>query len=78
MRSMEETGVFSDFIASVFTSKGSSNNTQAAESKGKNWEKGDLLAVSDDLVWDHLKNQKLQKSMGSNKIHLQILRVLAN
>ena len=40
----------------VFTSQGSSCMAQAAESKGKNWEKEDLSAVSEDHICDHLKN----------------------
>ena len=40
--------MLSDFFASVFTSKGSSHTTEAAESKGKNLEKVDLPAVIED------------------------------
>ena len=48
--------VLSAFLASVFTSKGSSHITQDAESNGKNLEKEDLPALSEDQVQDHLKN----------------------
>jgi len=70
--------VLSDFFASVFTSKGSNHTTEAAESKGKNLEKVDLPAVSEDQFWDHLKNLKVHGSMGSNEIHSQVLRDLAD
>ena len=46
----EKTEVLIDFFASVFTRKGSSHTTQAAESKGKNLDKEDLPAVSEDEV----------------------------
>ncbi|XP_031411505.1 protocadherin beta-15-like [Meleagris gallopavo] len=48
-------------IVKVFPSKGSSCVAQAAESKGKNWEKEDLPTVSEDQIGDHVKN--LQESL---------------
>lgn len=45
MRGMEEAGVLSDFIASVFTSKVSSTTPKLKKAK-----KEDLLAVSEDHV----------------------------
>ena len=75
-RDMEKAEVLSDFFASVFTGKGSGNTAQAAESSGKNLEKVDLPAVSEDEVQDHLRNLKVHKSMGPNKIHLWVLREL--
>jgi len=62
--------------ASVFSSKGSSHTTRAAESKGKSLEKEDLSAVSEDQVQDHLKNLKAHKSTGPDEIHPQVLRKL--
>ena len=58
----------------VFTSQGSSCMAQAAESKGKNWEKEDLPAVSEDHICDHLKNLQVHKCMGPNEIHPRVLR----
>ncbi len=49
-RDMEKAEVYSDFFASVFSSKGSSHTTHFVESKVKNWEKVDLPAVSEDQV----------------------------
>ena len=40
--------MLNDLFASVFTGKGSTRTAQAAESKGKNWEKEVMPAVSED------------------------------
>ena len=40
--------VLNDIFASVFTDRGSSHAAQAAESKGKSWEKEVMPAVSED------------------------------
>ena len=74
MRDMDKVEVLVDLFASVFAGKGSSITIQAAESKGKNWEKEDLPAVSEDQVQDHLKNLKVNKSTGPYHIHPQVLR----
>ena len=55
---------------------GSSHTAQVAERKGKNWENEVLPSVSEDQVWDHLKNLKVHKSVGPNKIHPWVLREL--
>jgi len=68
-RDMEKAEMLSDFLASVITGKGFSHTTHIAESNSKNLEKVDLPAVSEDQVWDHLKNMKVHKSMGPNEIH---------
>ena len=49
-RDMEKAEMLNDFFTSVFISKSSSHTAQAAKSKGKNREKEDLLAVSEDQV----------------------------
>jgi len=73
MRNTEKAEVLSEFFASVFTGKGSSHSTQAAESKGKNWEKEGLPTQSENQVQDHLTNLKEHKSMGSDEIRPQVL-----
>jgi len=50
LRDTEKSGVLNDFLASVFTGKGSSHDAQDVESNGKNLEKIDLPAVSEDQV----------------------------
>ena len=49
-RDTEKPEVLNDFFASVFTIRGSSHTTQVAGSSGKNLEKVDLPAVSEDEV----------------------------
>jgi len=49
-----------------------------AENKGKNWEKEDLPAVSEDRVQNHVKNLKVHNSMGPDEIHPQVLSELAD
>jgi len=78
MRDTEKAEVLNDIFASVFTGKGSSHTTQAADSNGKNLEKVDLPSVSENEVRDHLKNLKVHKSMRSNEIHPWVLRELAD
>ena len=48
IRDTEKYDVLSELFASVFTGKGSSHTAQAAESKGKNWEKEDVAPVIED------------------------------
>ena len=50
-RDTEKTDVLNDLFFSVFIGKGSSHTAQVAESNGKNLEKEDLHAVSEDQIW---------------------------
>ena len=77
-REMKKAEVLKNFFASALTSKGSSHTIQAAESKGKNWEKEDLPTISEYQVWDHLKNLKVQNFAGPSEIHPWVLREVAD
>ncbi|GAB0208460.1 mitochondrial enolase superfamily member 1 [Grus japonensis] len=72
---MEKAGVLNDFFASVFTSKGSSHFVQVTE--GRDWENAELPTVGEDQVREYLRNLKVHKSMGSDELHLHVLRELA-
>ncbi|PKU45518.1 rna-directed dna polymerase from mobile element jockey-like [Limosa lapponica baueri] len=48
------------------------------EGKNRGSENEELLTVGEDQVRDHLRNLKVRKSMGPDKIHPQVLRELAD
>ena len=74
---MEKDEVVNEFFASVFTGKCSSHIAQVAEGKGRDWAH-ELPTVGENKVWDHLRNLKVHKSMGPEKVYPQVLRELAN
>ncbi|KFQ85712.1 hypothetical protein N337_12094, partial [Phoenicopterus ruber ruber] len=43
---------------------------------GRDWENEEPPTVGEDQVQDHLKNLKVHKSMGPDKMHLRVLREL--
>lgn len=45
-----------------------------AEGKGRDWENEELCTVAEDQVQVHLSNLKVQRSMESDEMHLQVLR----
>ncbi|KFW06209.1 hypothetical protein N326_12722, partial [Eurypyga helias] len=46
--------------------------------KGRDWENGEPPMVSEDQVWEHLRNLKVHKSMGPDGIHPRFLKELVN
>jgi len=72
---MEKAEVLSDFLASIFTDKCSSHTAQVAEGKDRGWENEKLPTVEEDQVQDRLRNLKVQKSMGLDEVHPQVLRL---
>ncbi|KAK4828554.1 hypothetical protein QYF61_027523 [Mycteria americana] len=61
-----------------FYSKCSSHTAQVTEGKGRDWENEQPPTVGEGQVRDHLRNLKVHKSMGSNEMHLWVLRELAD
>ncbi|GAB0177945.1 mitochondrial enolase superfamily member 1 [Grus japonensis] len=71
---MEKAEVVNEFFVLVFTSKCSSHTTQVTEGKGRDWENEEPPTVGEDQVRDRLGSLKVHKSMGSDEMHLQVLR----
>ena len=72
---MGKAEVLNNFIALVFTSKGSSCTTRVTEGKGRDWENAEPPTVGEDQVQEYLRNLKVHKSMGPDEMHPWVLRV---
>ncbi|GAB0202852.1 mitochondrial enolase superfamily member 1 [Grus japonensis] len=75
---IEKAEVFNDFFASVFTGKCLSHTAQVTEGKDRDWENAEPPTVGGDQVREYLRNLKVHKSTGSDEIHPQVLRELAD
>lgn len=71
---MEQAEVLHNYFASVFIDKSSSHMAQAPR---RDW-KNDEPASVGDQVQEHLRTLKVQRSMGPDEVHLQVLKELAD
>lgn len=73
---MEKTEFLNEFYASDFHSKRSRHPAQVMKGKCKDCESEEPKpTVGGNQVQDHLRNQNVHKSMGSDEIHPWVLRV---
>lgn len=70
--------VFNDFFGSVLTSNCSSHTAQVTEWKGRNWKNEEQTTVGKEQFWDHPRNLKVTESMGSDEMHLWVVRELVD
>ncbi|GAB0209974.1 mitochondrial enolase superfamily member 1 [Grus japonensis] len=73
---MEKAEVLNAFFASVFTGKSLSHTAQVTE--GRDWENAEPPTVGEDQVREYLRNLKVHESMGPDKMHLWVLREVAD
>lgn len=55
-----------------------SQGSQAPETRGKVWNKEDVLLVSEDQVREHLSKLDICRSLGPSMMHPQVLRELGD
>lgn len=75
---MEKAEVFNNYFASVFMGFCSSHISQVPESQGRNFWNEVPSIIEEDQVWDHLRNLNVLRSVGLDKMHLWVLRELAD
>lgn len=70
----EKAELLNDLFPLVFTNKYSRHTGWVTEGKDRDWENEELCTVGEDQVQVHLSNLKVQRSMESDEIRLQVLR----
>lgn len=73
---MKKAEVLNNVFSSVFNDILSSYISQAPEPQGRDWGNEVPPIAGEDQVQDYLKNLKICKSMGPNKVHPRFLREL--
>lgn len=69
---------FKIFSLKVFSGKCSSHTAQFAASKGRDQAYEELTTVGENQLGNHLRNLKVHRSVGLDKMQLRVLRELAD
>ncbi|RMC04262.1 hypothetical protein DUI87_19081 [Hirundo rustica rustica] len=74
----EKGEVLNAFFASIFTNKTSPQGSLTQETRVKEWWEEDIPLVKEDWVREHLSKLDIQKSVGPEGIHPEVLKALAD
>jgi len=75
---METVEVLRDFFASVFTGRCFSHIAKVTDGTGRDRENEEPTTVGENQVRDYLRNLKVHKCMGPDKVYPWVLRELAD